>query len=75
MSLPVPVPGSNNVGLKTLAVYTLGATAGLALYTSVIKNYIPDDWEAMRVGPLTGELAFAGLTAIIGAGIASRFVK
>jgi hypothetical protein len=70
----IPAPGGS-VGLKTLAVYTLGATAGLALYQSVISAYIPDEWENMRVGPLSGQLAFAGLTAIIGAGIASRFVK
>ncbi len=70
----IPAPGGS-VGIKTLAVYTLGATAGLALYTSVLSQYVPDEWENMRVGPLTGQLAFAGLTAIIGAGIASRFVK
>ncbi len=72
--LNVPAPGGS-VGLKTLAVYTLGATAGIVAYEQYVSSMIPDSWEAWKVGPITGQLAFAGLFAILGAGIASKFVK
>jgi len=70
----IPAPGGN-VGLKTLAIYTLGGTAGVALYFNVITNYVPDRWETMSLGPINGAQAFIALSAIVGAGIASRFVK
>lgn len=74
MNAAIPAPGGN-VGLKTLAIYTAGATAGVALYFTVLTNYVPDSWEQASVGPFNGAQAFIALSAIIGAGIASKFVK
>ncbi len=75
MNIPLPVPGASSVGAKTLAVYVAGATVGLVLYANYITQYVPDSWEQKQVGPFTGGLAFMALSAIIGAGVASKFVK
>lgn len=74
MNAAIPAPGGN-VGIKTLAVYVAGATAGLVLYQTVLTNYIPDNWEQASIGPVNGAVVLAAATAIVAAGIASRFVK
>ena len=74
MNAAIPAPGGN-VGLKTLAIYTLGGTAGVAIYFNFITQYVPDSWESASLGPINGAQAFIALSAIIGAGIASKFVK
>ena len=75
MNIPLPVPGASSVGTKTLAVYVAGATLGLVLYANYITQYVPDSWEQKQVGPVTGGLVFMGLSAIVGAGLASKFIK
>lgn len=75
MNLPLPVPGAASVGTKTLAIYVGGATLGVAAYLNWATQYVPDSWEQKQIGPFTGAMVFIGLSAIVGAGVASRFVK
>lgn len=74
MDATLPAPGGS-VGLKKLAVYSLGGALGLYAYHRFAADMIPDSLENWGFGPLNGSLAWQALFAIVGAGVAARFVK
>lgn len=69
--MTIPAPGGA-VSAKTLAVYTLGGSLGIALYANVITQYIPDSWEHWEIGPINGLTTMWALSAMIGAAIAAK---
>lgn len=71
--MDIPAPGGS-VGIKTFAIYAAGATAGVALYFTVLTNYVPDSWEAASLGPLNGAQAFIGVSALLGAAAAAMIL-
>jgi hypothetical protein len=74
MDATLPAPGGS-VGLKKLAVYSVGGSLGLMAYHRFVSPALPDQLENWAIGPVNGSLVWQALCAIVGAGVAARFVK
>lgn len=74
MDATLPAPGGS-VGIKKLAVYSLGGALGLYAWNYYVEPIVPDNLQNWSVGPVNGSLLWASLCAIVGAGVAAKFVK